>query len=186
MESRASMTTGGRGTQPSARPEAGLFSPKARVNGDHSVTSPLAVASATFRRRLRAAHARPAHRLNGGQALKNCPNKTAPFLVSETNRGFLRADCNATSFGTRCHACTRSDVLQRECEPCDRRISLICESLTKLGAFMFLPAYLLLAFAMAMPSVPGDALRFLLLVLFFAFLGAGIAFLAAADIARER
>lgn len=186
MESRANMTTGGRGTQPSARPEAGLFSPKARVNSDHSVTSPLAVASATFRRRLRAAHARPAHRLNGGQALKNCPNKTAPFLVSETNRGFLRADSNATSFGTRCHVCTRSDALRGECEPCDRRISPMCESLTKSGALMFVPAYLSLLLAMAVPFAPGDALRFLLLSLCFMFLGAGVAFLVASDIVRGR
>lgn len=176
MESRANMTTGGRGTQPSARPEAGLFSPKARVNSDHSVTSPLAVASATFRRRLRAAHARPAHHLNGGQALKNRPNKTAPFLVSETNRGF----------GTRCHVCTRSDASRGECEPCDRRISPVCESLTKSGALMFVPAYLSLLLAMAVPFAPGDALRFLLLSLCFMFLGAGVAFLVASDIVRGR
>ena len=123
---------------------------------------------------------------NGGQTLKNCPNKTAPFLVSETNRGFLRADSNATCFGTRCHVRTRSDALRGECEPCDRRISPMCESLTKTGALMFVPAYLSLLLAMAVPFAPGDALRFLLLSLCFMFLGAGVAFLVASDIVRGR
>ena len=123
---------------------------------------------------------------NGGQTLKNCPNNTAPFLVSETTRGFLRADSNATCFGTRCHVRTRSDALRGECEPCDRRISPMCESLTKTGALMFVPAYLSLLLAMAVPFAPGDALRFLLLSLCFMFLGAGVAFLVASDIVRGR
>lgn len=66
------------------------------------------------------------------------------------------------------------------------RISQLRELLVKVGALLFVPAYLSLAFALVVPSVPGDALRFLLLALFFAFLGAGVAFLAAADIVRGR
>lgn len=81
---------------------------------------------------------------------------------------------------------TRSDALRGECEPCDRRISPMCESLTKTGALMFVPAYLSLLLAMAVPFAPGDALRFLLLSLCFMFLGAGVAFLVASDIVRGR
>lgn len=71
-------------------------------------------------------------------------------------------------------------------KPCDRRISPMCESLTKTGALMFVPAYLSLLLAMAVPFAPGDALRFLLLSLCFMFLGAGVAFLVASDIVRGR
>lgn len=62
----------------------------------------------------------------------------------------------------------------------------MCESLTKTGALMFVPAYLSLPLAMAVPFAPGDALRFLLLSLCFMFLGAGVAFLVASDIVRGR
>lgn len=72
------------------------------------------------------------------------------------------------------------------CAFCERRISHLCEKLTMIGALSLVPSYLSLLFAMAMPSVPGDALRFLLLSLCFVFLGAGVAFLAAADIVRGR
>ena len=51
---------------------------------------------------------------------------------------------------------------------------------------MFVPAYLSLLLAMAVPFAPGDALRFLLLSLCFMFLGAGVAFLVASDIVRGR
>lgn len=73
----------------------------------------------------------------------------------------------------------------RGCASCPR-IPRLCESLTMIGALAFVPAYLCLAFAMAVPFAPGDALRSLLLSLCFMFLGAGVAFLVAADIVRGR
>lgn len=73
-----------------------------------------------------------------------------------------------------------------DCAFCERRISHLCEKLTMIGALVLVPSYLCLLFAMAVPSVPGDALRFLLLSLCFVFLGAGVAFFAAADIVRGR
>lgn len=79
-----------------------------------------------------------------------------------------------------------SFIANTDCVCCNRRISHVRKKLTMIGALSLVPSYLCLLFSMAVPSIPGDALRLLLLALFFVFLGAGVAFLAAADIVAGR